>query len=121
VIPSVEAATGVVEESQRLPGDVDVGPVFHIPMTQARSLEDLPSQLDFDWQDSVSANPTPAVGAARNLDGELEHVGTPRTVAAALDVGVDTFGEVSQIAQEAVMDAMPQQPAEAPIPDDVGV
>ena len=42
------------KESQRMPGDVDVEPAFHIPMTQAKSLEDLPSQLDFDWQDSVS-------------------------------------------------------------------
>jgi hypothetical protein len=121
MIPSVEALSGVVEESQQEQGDVDVGPAFHIPMTQAKSLEDLPSQLDFDWQDSVLANPTPAVGAARNLDGELEHVGTPRTVAAALDAGMDTFVEVSQIAQEAVMDAMPLQPAEAPIPADIVV
>jgi hypothetical protein len=119
VIPSAEAQTGVVEESQSLQGDVDVGPAFHIPMTQAKSLEDLPSQLDFDWQDSVSANPTPA--AARSLDGELEHVGTPRIVAAAVDEGIPTFIEVSQIAQEAVMDATPQQPAETPIADDIGV
>ena len=37
-----------------------VGPAFHIPMTQEKSLEDLPSQIDFEWQDSVSLNLTPA-------------------------------------------------------------
>lgn len=116
VIPSVEAHSVVVEESQRMRGDVYVGPAFHIPMTQAKSLEELPSQVDFDWQDSVSPNPTPALGAARNLDGELDGVGTPRSVPAAIDVAMDTFVEVSQIAQEAVKDAMPQPSAEVPTP-----
>ena len=29
-------------------GDAQVGPAFHIPMTQERNVQDLPSQLDFD-------------------------------------------------------------------------
>ena len=94
----------------------DVGPVFLIPMTQAKSLEDLPSQLDFDWQDLVSPNPTPALGTAQNLGGQLDGVGTPRSGAVPIDVGVDTFVEVSQIAHEAVRDAMSQPLAEVPTP-----
>lgn len=116
VIPLVEPHSVVLEESQRMRGDVYVGPAFHIPMTQAKSLEELPSQVDFDWQDSVSPNPIPALGAARNLDGELDGVGTPPSVPAAIDVAMDTFVEVSQIAQEAVKDAMPQPSAEVPTP-----
>lgn len=65
VQPSVETQSTVVEkESQCMRGEVDVVPAFHIPMTQAKSCEDLPSQFDFDWQDLVSPNPTPALGAA---------------------------------------------------------
>lgn len=113
VLPLVESHCFVLEkELQRVPGDVDVGPAFHIPMTQTKSLEDLPSQLGFDWQDSVSQNPTPGVGAARNLDVELDGVGGIRIVAEPMH----TFVEVLQIAEEAVRDAMPPT-AEVPTPD----
>ena len=67
VPPSVEPQSAVNgKDSQRVPGNVDVEPAFHIPMTQTKSLEDLPSQLDFDWQDPVSQIGTPALGAARS-------------------------------------------------------
>ena len=69
-----------------------VGPAFHIPMTQEKSLEDLPSQMDFGWQESVSPNPTPVLGTTRNMGGE--------------------FVEVSQIAQEAARDATAEPPAD---------
>ena len=97
-------------------GHVEVRPAFDIPMTQAKGLEDLPSQLDFDWQDSPSTNPPPVVGVARNLDGELVNVGTPRSDAVPIHVGTDTFTEVSQITQEAAKDATPQAPAEVDTP-----
>lgn len=84
-----------------------VGPAFHIPMTQSKSLEDLPSQLDFEWQDAVSPNSTPAHVTARNLGGELEVVGTSRPAA-----DVNAFVEVSHIAQEAVHDATQQPPSQ---------
>jgi predicted secreted protein len=54
--------------------------------------------------------------AARNLDGELDGVGTPRSVAEPISVGMDTFVEVSQIAEEAVRDVMPQPSAPMPEP-----
>ena len=75
--------------------DSHVGPAFHIPMTQDKSLEGLPSQLDFDWQDSATPGPMSATITARNLGEELD-------VASPTHVEVDTFVEVSQIAQEAV-------------------
>lgn len=89
-----------------------VGPAFHIPMTQSKSLEELPSQLDFEWQDAVSPNSTPAQVTARNLGGELDVVGTSRlgTVSQGADVGA--FLEVSQIAHEAVHDATQQPPSQ---------
>lgn len=81
-----------------------------------QSLVDLPSQLDFEWQDYVSPNPTPMLGTARNLGGELEVVGTPRNTTDPKAVGMDTFVEVSQIAQEAVRDATLQPLAEVSSP-----
>ena len=96
------------------PRAADVGPTFHIPMSQVSSLEDLHSQLDFEWQDSVSVNPTPILGTTRNLGGELKVNGTPRNTAVPKDVGLDTFVEVLQIGQEAARDATPQPPAKAP-------
>lgn len=112
-----EAHSGVVEESQRKHVEVDVGPAFLIPMTQAKSLEELPSKLDVDCQNSEEPNHTPALGAARNLDDQLDGVGTLRCVAASEDVGMDTFQEVSQIAQEAVMHAVPQPHPSVPSSD----
>lgn len=72
-----------------------VGPAFHIPMTQDKTLEELPSQLDFDWQDSVSPKGTPAVPTAMAV--------------APKDPEESAFVEVSQIAHEAVVHATQQQ------------
>ena len=74
-------------------------------MTQEKSLEDLPSQLDLDWQDSVSLTPTPSLATTRNLGQELEAVASSQVDDPPVVVAIDTFAEVSQIAQEAVMDA----------------
>ena len=68
-----------------------LGPAFHIPMTQDKSLEDLPSQIDFEWHDSVSPNIAPALATG---------TGTART-----ETQDNTFGEVSQIAEEAILQA----------------
>lgn len=68
-----------------------VGPAFNIPMTQDKTLEGLPSQIDFQWQYSLSPILTPA----------------PATAATTADAPKDTeesaFAEVSQIAEEAVV------------------
>lgn len=106
----------VTEDAQCVQRHVDVRPAFDIPMTQAKSLEELPSQLEFDWQDSTPSIPTPCVGAARNLDGDLDGVVTPRSEPGPTDVGTGTFVEVSQIAREAVLDSAPQPTAEALTP-----
>lgn len=79
----------------RVQGDRPVGPAFHIPMTQDKTLEELPSQLEFDWQDSVSPKNTPT--GAEATDVPPTH---PQESA---------FIEVSQIAHEAVVDATHQQ------------
>ena len=76
-----------------------------IPMTQERSLHDLPSQMELDWQDSVTTTPTPSLAATRNLGEALEAVGSERVVEPEVVLPVDAFAEVSQIAQEAVTDA----------------
>jgi hypothetical protein len=84
--------------------DAHIGPAWlNIPMTQEKSLQDLPSQLDLDWQDLVLPTPMPSL-AARNPGEELEVVGSTQNVEPP--VVVDTFAEVSQIAQEAVVGAM---------------
>lgn len=95
-------------------GSAHVGPAFDIPMTQGPSLEDLPSQLDFEWQEAASPNCTPAHVTARNLGGQLDVVGTPRPTTEPRDVEADTFVQVSQIAHEAVVDAMLQPPSPVP-------
>ena len=89
--------------------DSDVGHAFHIPMTQEKSLQDLPSQLDFDWQESATPCPGTAPAAARSLREELDVVCTPAIATSPPHVEVDTFAQVSQIAQEAVMDAAQQE------------
>jgi hypothetical protein len=78
-------------------------PAFIIPMTQEKTLEGLPSQLDFEWTESVSPNPTPAV-----VDAVVAapSVGNPEVME------VDAFVMVSQIAEEAVKDATQDQPQE---------
>lgn len=64
-------------------------------MTQDRNLEELPSQLDFDWQDSVSPKSTPTVPEAIDV--------APKHPEESADV------EVSQIAQEAVVHTTQQR------------
>ena len=68
-----------------------VGPAFHIPMTQDKSLEELPSQIDIEWQESVSPNLTPALATS--------------SAVAPKDTEDNAFVEVSQIAEEAVVNA----------------
>ena len=103
------------EEQEPLPGSSDnlgmpIGPAFHIPMTQDKTLEELPSQIEFEWQDSVAPNLTPAQAT---------------TIAAAPTSTEDNaFVEVSEIAQEAVVHATQQQAQEheapQPLPEQQG-
>jgi hypothetical protein len=72
-------------------------------MTQEKTLEDLPSQMDFDWHDSISPNPKPADPAVAVAAAS---VGDPKVVE------VDAFVIVSQIAEEAVKSATGQLPQE---------
>ena len=51
-------------DSPSIPADLHVGPMFHIPMTQEKTLQDLPSQLDCDWQDSATPDPSTAPATA---------------------------------------------------------
>lgn len=90
-------------------GDGHVGPAFHIPMTQEKTLLELPSQLDFDWQEQASQGPSIAPATARNLGEQLDEASTRLNAAMPIHVQEDTFVQVSQIAHEAVMDAT-QQP-----------
>jgi len=105
--PLVDA--GPAKDSSSHAKDSHIGPAFHIPMTQEKSLQDLPSQLDFDWQDSATPCPMSGTTTARNLGEELDVVSTPAVAASPIRVQVDTFVEVSQIAQEAVMDSAVQE------------
>lgn len=50
-------STPATMDSPSTPVGLQAIPSFVIPMTQEKTLEDLPSQMDFDWQDSVSPNP----------------------------------------------------------------
>ena len=84
---------------------VNDGPAWVIPMTQERSLHDLPSQMDLDWQEPLTATPTPSHAATRNLGEALQAVGSSQVVEPDVALPVDAFAEVSQIAQEAVTDA----------------
>lgn len=68
-----------------------VGPAFEIPMTQDKTLEELPSQIDFEWQDSVSPSLAPALATS--------------TTVAPKDTEDNAFVEISQIAEEAVVHA----------------
>lgn len=85
-------------DSTSTPDDSQAIPAFHIPMTQGKSLEELPSQLDFEWTESVAPNPMPVVDAA--------------SVVPPHDPELNSFVMVSQIASEAVKNAsedLPQQ------------
>ena len=89
VQPPVEPQSNEhAEDSVSTHGDVHVGPACHIPMIQA----------ELDWQDSVSPTPSSSFNVAQNLAKDIDVVSRSQTV-------VDTFAEVSQIAEEAVMDA----------------
>jgi len=68
------------------------GPTFHIPMTQDKTLEELPNQIDFEWQDSLSPKLIPALATS--------------IATAPIDTEDNAFVEVSQIAQEAVVHAI---------------
>lgn len=96
----------VSPHSASIHGDVHAGPAFDIPMTQGKSLEDLPSQLDFDWQDSAIPGTNTALASAQTR-GE-----SPERAAQPIDVELDAFAGISQIAHEAVMDATQQPPGE---------
>ena len=89
VQPPVEPQSNKhAEDSVSTHGDVHVGPACRILMTQA----------ELDWQDSVSRAPSSSFNATQNLPNDIDVVGRFQTT-------VDTFAEVSQIAEEAVMDA----------------
>jgi hypothetical protein len=92
-----------VTNSPSTDAGVNVGPAWHIPMTQA--LQELPSQLDVDWPDSVALTPTPSNGTTRNLVEELDAVGASQPVDTPIVIPLSAFVEVSQIAQKAVTDA----------------
>ena len=84
--------------STSTPGDSQAIPAFHIPMTQGKTLEELPSQIDFEWTEPVGPSPTPVVDAA--------------SVVPPIDPELNSFVLVSQIAAEAVKNAsddLPQQ------------
>ena len=98
-------APTVTDDSPSQREDVDVGPAFHIPMTQEKTLGDLPSQLDFDWQESESQGPRIATSSARNIGEDLDGASTTFNPALPGDMQVESFVQVSQIAHEAVMDA----------------
>jgi hypothetical protein len=82
-----------------------VGPAWHILRTQDKTLQDLPSQVVIDWQDSVSPTPSPSLKVPQNLAKDLDVVGKSHTAEPVVVVAVDTFAEVSQIAEEVVMNA----------------
>ena len=94
-------AEGVADED----ASMNVGPAWVIPMTQEKSLAELPSQLDVDWQDQVPLTPAPAPAATRNLGQELEAAASSEVVDPNVVVAVNSFAEVQQLAQEAVMNA----------------
>jgi hypothetical protein len=98
----------VADDSPSQPADVHVGPAFHIPMTQEKTLLDLPSQLDFEWQESASQGAGIAPNTARSLGEELHIAITPLNVVLPVHVEVDTFVQVSQIAHEVLMNATEQ-------------
>jgi hypothetical protein len=98
-------------DSPPVPSDVHVEPVFHIPMTQDKTLEELPSQLDFEWTESSTPAPSSAPATARNLSEDVHVDSTPQIAAQTLQVDVDSFVQVSQIAHEAVMDATQHLPS----------
>lgn len=107
VAPPLVEPESIVHVTNSLSPDpaVHVSPAFDIPMTQERSLQDLPSQLDVDWTESVAPTPTPSLAATRNLGEALEAVGSSQRVDTAVLMPDDAFVVVSQIAREAVTDA----------------
>ena len=90
---SVEVQHPVAEDGGNAV-DAEDGPAFSIPMTQGKTLVDLPSQMDFDWQYLVSPKGTPA---------EPTGMAVPPK-----DPDESAFLEVQQIAEEAVVHATQQ-------------
>jgi len=90
---SVEVQHPVAEDGGNA-ADAEDGPAFSIPMTQGKTLVDLPSQMDFDWQYLVSPKGTPA---------EPTGMAVPPK-----DPDESAFLEVQQIAEEAVVHATQQ-------------
>jgi hypothetical protein len=68
-------------------------------------MQDLPSQVVIDWQDSVSPTPSPSLNVPQNLAEDLDVVGKSHTAEPVVVVAVDTFAGVTQIAEEVVMNA----------------
>lgn len=64
-----------------------VGPAFDIPMTQQKTLEELPSQIDLEWQGSISPSLTPNEATTSAVTTK--------------DTEDNAFAEVQQIAEEA--------------------
>jgi hypothetical protein len=63
------------------------------------------SQVPLDWKDLVSPTPNPSFNAAGKLAEELDVVDKSQVAEPPVTVALDTFAEVSQIAEEAVIDA----------------
>jgi hypothetical protein len=117
VQPPKGPLTGV--DSPPVPGHVHVEPVFHIPMTQDKTLQELPSQLDFEWTESPTPAPSSGPATARNLSEDLPVDNTPQAAEQTPEVDVDSFVQVSQIAHEAVMAATQHPPSTTtPVTDD---
>ena len=60
---------------------------------------------EVEVQDSVSTTPSPSLNVPQNLTEDLDVVGKSQTAEAVVVVAVDTFAEVSQIAEEVVLNA----------------
>ena len=63
------------------------------------------NQVALDWKDSVSTTPSPSLNAWENLAEELNVIGKSQAAKLPVAVAVNTFAEVSQIAEETVIDA----------------
>ena len=82
VQPPVEPQSNKdAEDSVSTHADVYVGPAWHIPMTQ----------VDLDWQDSVSPTPSSSLNAAPNVAKDLDVVGKSQIAEAHMVVAVDTL------------------------------
>ena len=83
------------EHSVSMHAYVHVGSAWYILMIQDKTLQDLPSQVELDWQDSVSFLINLSFNAAQNLAENLDVVGKSQTAELSVVVAVGTFAEVS--------------------------